>query len=85
MAGIESQVFFRGRQLVLPKTTVQQREDGQQQCLPGNPGAANSPLSNEEHQLPFEAVGPLTVQPGETKHSNLLRDMVPGSRGLEGF
>lgn len=27
----------------------------------------------------------LTVQPSEAEHSNLLSDVVPGSRGLEGF
>lgn len=29
--------------------------------------------------------GPLTVQPSEAEHSDLLSDVVPGSRGLEGF
>lgn len=29
--------------------------------------------------------GTLTVQAGEAEHSNLLSDVVPGSRSLEGF
>lgn len=36
--------------------------------------------SNSEHW-----VGALTVQPCEAEHSNLLSDVVPGSRGLEGL
>lgn len=28
---------------------------------------------------------PLTVQPSEAEHSNLLGDVVPGSRGLQSF
>lgn len=29
--------------------------------------------------------GPLTVQPSEAEHANLISDVVPGPRGFEGF